>query len=118
MKALRRYIRQVLKESHTNFVSHSFEPASGDLVVNNNPKCKHYGSEGVVISIDDLPEDSGKTVSYQCTNDGPEWAEGDILDKTMDQLAPIQEPMPVDLEGLSAEEAFGMGYEAGKLDLK
>tara|TARA_B100000424_G_C22861024_1_gene458887 strand:+ start:477 stop:797 length:321 start_codon:yes stop_codon:yes gene_type:complete len=102
---LRKYIRQIIKEEHTNFVSHSYEPKAGDHVINNNPKCKHYGSEGVVISIDDLPKDSGKTVSYQCTNSGPEWKEGDTLDKTMDQLAPMDDTVTIkDLISLFTEK--------------
>ena len=71
-----------------NFVSHSFEPIVGDKIINNNPNCKHYGSEGIVLSINSLADDVGKTVDYQCTNNGDNWASGDVLVKTMDQLAP------------------------------
>ena len=82
--ALRSLIRKLLKE---NFVSHSDEPSVGDNIVNNNPKCKHYGSEGVVLSIDSLDGDAGKTVKYWCTNSGENWDVGEVLEKTMDQLA-------------------------------
>ena len=82
---LREFIRRVLLES---FVSHSFEPVSGDNVINTNPDCTHYGSEGVVVLVKSLPEDMGKAVSYKCTNNGPTWNPGDILTKTMDQLGP------------------------------
>jgi len=96
---LRRVIRKIILEhedvfkalsdsSKYNFVSHSFEPIVGDKIINNNPNCKHYRSEGVVLSIDSLADDVGKTVEYQCTNDGDNWASGDVLVKTMDQLAP------------------------------
>lgn len=73
-----------------NFKSHSFEPSIGDSVQNNNPKCKHYGSEGVVLKLNDLPRESGKTVEYICTNDGAEWSSGDVLTKTLDQLCPLK----------------------------
>ena len=82
---LREFIRRVLLES---FVSHSFEPVNGDNVINTNPDCTHYGSEGVVVLVKSLPEDMGKAVRYKCTNNGPTWNPGDILTKTMDQLGP------------------------------
>jgi len=37
----------------------------------------------------ELPADTGKTIVYQCTNAGHTWELGDILEKTMDQLAPL-----------------------------
>lgn len=74
-----------------NFVSHHDEPQVGDAIVNNNPDCKHYESEGIVIKIESLPEDKGKTASYKCTNDGDNWKKGDVLTKTMDQLTPIDD---------------------------
>tara|TARA_S200000501_G_C20582277_1_gene637803 strand:+ start:168 stop:422 length:255 start_codon:yes stop_codon:yes gene_type:complete len=83
---LREFVRRVLLES---FVSHTYEPVSGDSVVNTNPNCTHYGSEGVVVLVKSLPKDMGKSVSYECTNDGPTWDPGDVLTKTMDQLGPI-----------------------------
>ena len=72
-----------------NFVSHSDEPQIGEEVINNNPKCKHYESEGVVVKIDSLSKDKGKTATYKCTNIGDSWSKGDLLTKTMDQLMPI-----------------------------
>ena len=82
---LHRFVREVVKE---NFMSHAFEPIVGDAVVNTNPGCKHYGREGIVISIDDLFEDQGKVISYHVTNDGDTYTNGDVLHKTMDQLGP------------------------------
>ena len=82
---LRKFVRSVVKE---NFMSHSFEPLIGDAVVNTNPGCIHYGSEGIVITIEDLPEDVGKLISYQVTNNGDTYTDGDVLRKTMDQLGP------------------------------
>ena len=88
-----------------NFVSHHDEPQVGDAIVNNNPDCKHYESEGVVIKIESLPEDKGKTASYKCTNTGDNWSKGDVLTKTMDQLTPLDnvDKVVADiLEGLTA----------------
>lgn len=61
----------------------------GDKVKNINAMCKHYGSEGVVKEIRDLPEDMGYAVVYECTNDGMTWKKGDLLGKTEIQLKKI-----------------------------
>lgn len=74
--------------NNMNYVSHDFEPRLGDVVVNNNKGCKHYGSIGKVVDIKDLPEDKGKTICYKCQNSGPNWKLGEILEKTPDQLSP------------------------------
>ena len=58
----------------------------GDKVKNINAMCKHYGSEGVVKEIRELPQDMGYAVVYECTNDGPTWKMGDMLGKTEIQL--------------------------------
>jgi hypothetical protein len=63
----------------------------GDKVKNINAMCKHYGSEGVVKEIRDLPEDMGYAVVYECTNEGPTWKKGDMLGKTEIQLTQIKE---------------------------
>jgi len=61
----------------------------GDKVKNINAQCKHYGSEGTVKEIRDLPEDMGYAVVYECTNDGVSWKKGDTLGKTEIQLKKI-----------------------------
>ena len=76
-------------EMVNTYQSHTHEPEVGDMVVNTNPKCKHKGSEGIVLSINSLDDDSGKTIDYMCTNSGDEWDIGDVLEKTMDQLSPL-----------------------------
>lgn len=83
IKEVRLFIRNIIRET---FVSHSDEPEKGDRVVNNNPGCKHYGSEGIVVDVQDLPGGSGKVIIYQVTNDGPAFSNGDVLEKTMDQM--------------------------------
>jgi hypothetical protein len=62
----------------------------GDKVKNINAQCKHYGSEGIVKEIRDLPEDMGYAVVYECTNDGATWKKGDMLGKTEIQLQKIE----------------------------
>ena len=62
----------------------------GDKVKNINSMCKHYGSEGVVKEIRELPEDMGYAVIYECTNDGATWKKGDMLGKTEIQLQKIE----------------------------
>jgi hypothetical protein len=62
----------------------------GDKVKNINAQCKHYGSEGVVKEIRELPEDMGYAVVYECTNDGATWKKGDMLGKTEIQLQKIE----------------------------
>lgn len=59
----------------------------GDRVRNINTSCTHYGSEGIVEKLEQLPDDMGNVVVYKTTNSGPTWKEGDILKKTEVQLA-------------------------------
>ena len=78
--ALRHLIREILQ-------SHSNEPVIGDHVENVNPGCKHFGSEGVVVKLKQLPQDMGTVACYKCTNSGENWSSGEILEKSLDQLA-------------------------------
>ena len=87
MKILRQFIRNLISES--SYQSHTYEPRMGDIIVNVNPKCTHKGSIGKVIKLNTLPGDSGKTASYKCLNNGPTWSTGEVLEKTLDQLAPL-----------------------------
>jgi hypothetical protein len=77
--SLRLLIREMLQ-------SHTLEPVVGDHVENVNPGCKHFGSEGVVIDVKQLPRDMGTVACYQCTNSGDNWSSGDVLEKSLDQL--------------------------------
>ena len=58
----------------------------GMRVLNTNPSCKHFGSEGIIKEIKNLPDDMGQVVSYEVTNNGNTYKQGDILTKTIDQL--------------------------------
>jgi len=69
-----------------HLMSHSDEPLRGDSIENINPGCKHFGSEGVVKDVTDLPDDQGVVAVYVVTNDGDTYSKGDILEKTVDQL--------------------------------
>ena len=112
-KTLRRLIREMVDDT---FQSHTDDPAIGDLVVNVNPKCTHKGSEGIVLGINELPEESGKTASYMCTNDGPTWETGEILEKTLDQLSPLEDETKQSGEGSMARGQLARSQEvAGML---
>ncbi len=58
----------------------------GSKVKNVNPSCEHYGSEGLVEEIKDLPDSMGQVIKYKVTNDGENFKIGDSLTKTVDQL--------------------------------
>jgi hypothetical protein len=63
---------------------------AGMRVLNTNASCKHYGSEGIITEVKDLPDDMGKVISYKVTNNASTYKEGDILTKTKDQLNIIE----------------------------
>lgn len=84
-----RYKNKGLYEHRDNFTSHFDEPHIGEPVVNTNPGCVHYKSEGYIEDINDLPDDKGTTITYKVTNNGDTYKEGDTLTKTMDQLSPM-----------------------------
>ena len=83
-----RYSRKGLYEHRYTFTSHYNEPHIGDNVVNTNPGCVHYKSEGVIEDINELPDDMGSAISYRVTNNGDSYKKGDLLTKTPDQLEP------------------------------
>ena len=56
-----RYTNKSLYEHRYNFTSHYDEPEIGDSVVNTNPGCVHYKSEGVIEDIKDLPDEIGNS---------------------------------------------------------
>ena len=77
------------KENQESSASMMFKV--GDKVKNVNAECKHYGSEGIVKEIRELPENMGYAVIYECSNNGSTWKAGDILGKTEIQLQKISE---------------------------
>ena len=86
---IEKYKSKSLYEHTDNFTSHSDEPYIGELIVNTNPGCTHYKSEGFIEDINDLPDNEGTTITYRVTNNGDTYEEGDTLTKTMDQLSPL-----------------------------
>ena len=57
----------------------------GDLVKDINPDCPHHGSEGKVTKV-------GKgTITFDVTNSGRTYKEGDELEKTVDQMVKLKE---------------------------
>ena len=58
----------------------------GDKVKNINPECDHYGSQGTVKQIKELPEGMGYAIVYECENEGMNYKKGDMLAKTEVQL--------------------------------
>lgn len=59
---------------------------AGDMVKNINKDCKHYGSEGYVDDVSELPDYMGQVVRYTTINAGPTWSIGEKLVKTPNQL--------------------------------
>ncbi len=58
----------------------------GEKVKNINPECDHYGSQGTVKQIKELPEGMGYAIVYECENEGMNYKKGDMLAKTEVQL--------------------------------
>jgi hypothetical protein len=72
----------------------------GMRVMNVNADCKHYGSEGIIKQILNLPDNMGKIVAYEVINDGPTYKKGDILKKTIDQLQALEAIANAPREGM------------------
>ena len=84
------------KENEESSASMMFKV--GDKVKNINAECKHYGSEGIVKEIRDLPDDMGYAVVYECTNDGSSWKKGDMLGKTEVQLVKASDKYQIEAD--------------------
>jgi hypothetical protein len=63
---------------------------TGDIIKNINPKCKHFGSQGIVKKMMDIPS-HGTVAIYTVTNNGDTFSPGDSLTKTVDQLEPVED---------------------------
>ena len=71
--------------------SHNIQPEIGQIVENTNPGCKHFGSIGKVLSLKNLDDDKGITVVYVVSNNnGDTYKNGDVLEKTLDQLSILE----------------------------
>jgi hypothetical protein len=87
------------------------EYENGSMVRNINPSCDHYGSEGVVESVEELPNRMGKVVKYKVTNDGPTYKKGDILSKTKDQLVKSRASYESEQEYQSMYQTEGKNFK-------
>ncbi len=74
----------VVKEDHMGYTF-----GTGDIIQNKNPKCKHFGSKGIIDKVMELPGYVGKVAIYTVTNNGDTYSPGDKLTKTVDQLEKI-----------------------------
>lgn len=71
----------------TNLEPNELRP--GDLVVDTNPECKHYGAAGVVKKVHKIKQGKnivGNKVEFKCKNQGKNWHKGASLQKTEIQL--------------------------------
>ena len=83
-------INQILEK--TDLDANELRP--GDICLNNNKECNHFGSKGKVLKVFKIKEPNntiGKFVRYEVLNDGPTFKKGDILDKTEIQLKKLNE---------------------------
>ncbi|NDB30128.1 hypothetical protein EB169_00620 [archaeon] len=90
------------QESDTLEIENENELQAGMRVLNVNPTCLHYGSEGLIQSINDLPDNMGKVIAYEVTNEGATYKKGDILTKTIDQLQTLEAAQNAPREGMKS----------------
>jgi hypothetical protein len=93
--------KEISKSSNKNISIAISKMKAGDKVKNINKACMHYGSEGIVTSIEEIPENIGYIVGYKTTNSGPSWTADQYLRKTEDQLTLVDH---FDNYGLAEEE--------------
>jgi len=90
------------QESDTLEIENENELQAGMRVLNVNSSCLHYGSEGLIQSINDLPDNMGKVIAYEVTNEGATYKKGDILTKTIDQLQTLEAAQNAPREGMKS----------------
>lgn len=78
--------KEIAKSSNKNISIAISKMKEGDKVRNINKACMHYGSEGIVISIEEIPENIGYIIGYKTINAGQSWTADQFLRKTEDQL--------------------------------
>lgn len=88
---------------------------AGNKVKNVNSTCKHYGSEGIIDSIEQMPDDIGYVVGYKTTNVGPSWTVDQYLKKTEDQLVLMDS---LDDTGLADDSSIEDGEESKLTEYK
>ena len=84
-RGLGRPMKVGLSEELQNSQGEQTDFKKGDLVKDINPDCPHHGSEGEVTKV-------GKgTITFDVTNNGKNYQQGDELEKTVDQMVKLKE---------------------------
>ena len=79
-------LKDLLKEAELyNSQGEQTDFKKGDLVKDINPDCPHHGSEGEVTKV------NKETITYEVTNNGSSYKEGDELEKTVEQMVKLKE---------------------------
>jgi hypothetical protein len=89
---------------------------SGDKVKNTNTACMHYGSEGIVQDVEELPEHIGYIVGYKTTNAGQSWTVDQYLRKTEDQLTLVDSFDDYGLADITRPPTSIMDYDIEEAD--
>jgi hypothetical protein len=82
----------------------------GDMVKNINQLCKHYGSEGYVDDVSELPDFMGQVVGYTTSNSGPTWNKGEKLVKTPNQLVVMRQAQEDDMDSETEMDEYKDEY--------
>jgi len=91
----------IIEQSLSKKITAVSKIKTGNKVKNTNTACMHYGSEGIVQDIEELPENIGYIIGYKTTNAGASWTVDQYLRKTEDQLSLVDS---IDDYGLAEEE--------------
>lgn len=97
------YILYSEEESEEPEMEQEDKLEEGMRVMNVNASCKHFGSEGLIKEIKNLPEDMGIVISYEVVNNGENYKNGDILTKTIDQLQLLSASHTTPREGMKTK---------------
>ena len=100
-------VRNILKEALANSQGEETDFKKGDLVKDINPDCPHHNSEGEVI------KGGKKKVTYKVTNNGPNYKEGDELEKTVDQIVKLSQTPFADDHEKTKKQPMGEGLIDG-----
>ena len=83
MRLTKSLLEQIVKEELLNSQGLTTDFQEDDIVKDINPDCPHFKSQGIVIKV------TPKDVTYQVTNNGKTYKDGDELTKTKDQLVKL-----------------------------
>ena len=95
MRLTKSLLKQIVKEELLNSQGLTTDFQEDDTVKDINPDCPHFNSQGIVIKV------TPNEVTYQVTNNGKTYKDGDELTKSTDQL--------VKLNTNDIEEDFSVG---------